>query len=213
MGGGEPVYLDHAAATPVDPRVLDEFLAVERRCPGNPSSLHGAGRAARRALEAARDEAAMALGVPSDAVSFVSGGTEANVTAVRGAGDLARPVLMAPAVEHPSVGAAAERWRGVVAWSVDASGRAVVVDPGTPVGLVCLAHAQSEIGTLQPIAAAAAVARELGAPLHVDAAQSLGRVPLTAVGFVADAGAASTNVSSKMMSKVYIRLFIVTLLS
>ncbi len=190
---GAPIYLDHAAATPVDPRVLDVFVDVERRCAGNPASLHAAGRAARQALESARGEAAHALGVPANGVWFVSGGTEANVTIVRGSGVVDRPVLLAPAIEHPSVAAAAERWRGVVGWAVTPDGRAAVVDPEAPIGLVCLAHAQSEIGTVQPVEAAAAVARRAGVPLHVDASQTLGRLPLTPVLAAADTVALSAH--------------------
>ena len=104
--GRSPIYLDHAAATPVDPRVLARFLEVEQAAPGNPTSVHGAGRLARRYVEDARAEVAQALGVEADAIRFLSGGTEANNTVVRGAGLLDRPVLLS-AVEHASVQVAA----------------------------------------------------------------------------------------------------------
>jgi len=96
------LYLDHNASTPVDPRVLDRFVEVERECPANPGSLHRAGRRARAALEEARQDVADVLSVGADSVAFVSGGTEANNLAVRGMGAPERPVLLAP-VEHPSV--------------------------------------------------------------------------------------------------------------
>lgn len=173
------IDLDHDAGTPVDPRVLDRFLAVERACPGNPSSVHSAGRRARAALEEARAELADALGVAADAVVFLAGGTEANHLAVRGLGDPRLP-LLASLVEHKSVLAAAAE-RGIVRFEVDRCGRAVVQAPGRPVGAIALAHAQGELGTLQPIADAVRLSRELGVPLHVDAAQTLGRVALRPV--------------------------------
>jgi cysteine desulfurase len=80
-----------------------------------------------------------------------------------------------------------------VAWRVDEHGAARVADPGCAVGLVCLVHAQSELGTLQPVADAAALSKRLGVPMFVDAAQSLGRVPLAAIVAVADALALSPH--------------------
>ena len=170
------IDLDHDATTPVDPRVLDRFLGVEAACPGNPSSAHAAGRRARLVLEDARTEVATALGIDSDAVVFVSGGTEANHCAIRGLGDATLPLLTSIG-EHKSVHAAAES-RGLVLWKIDREARAVVERPLEGVGLVALGHAQGEVGALQPIRAAAELARELGVPFHVDAAQTLGRVPL-----------------------------------
>jgi cysteine desulfurase len=172
-------YLDHNACTPVDPRVLDRFLAVERRCPANPDSLHAAGRRARAELDDARERAAAALRVAPREICFVSGGTEANNLAVLGAGDPSLPVLLAPC-EHASVREPAAR-RGSLAWKLRPDGSAVVAAPAVPIGLVTLVHGQSEIGTLQPIGAAAACARSCGVPFHVDAAQTLGRVPLDEV--------------------------------
>lgn len=169
-------HLDHNAGTVVDPRVLARFVEVERECPGNPASGHAAGRRAAAVVEAARAQVAAALGFEADDVIFCSGGTEANNCAVLGLGDRDLPVLLAP-VEHPSVARPA-RVRGAVAWSVDADGHAIVAAPARQVGLVCLVHAQSEVGTLQPVVAAADLACNLQVPLHVDAAQTLGRVPL-----------------------------------
>lgn len=185
------IYLDHNACTPVDARVLERFTEVERDCPANPGSLHRAGRAAAAALERARDAVARALAAEPDQVVFVSGGTEANNIAVRCQGDPTLPVLLAP-LEHPSVLGPAED-RGAIWWSVDEGGRAVVLRSTTEVGLVCMVHAQNEIGTLQPIAAAAAVAQSHAAPLHVDVSQSLGRVPITDVLESADTIAVSPH--------------------
>lgn len=169
-------HLDHNATTPADPRVLERFLEVERECPGNPSSLHQAGRRARACVEAARLQVAKALEVAAAEVVFVSGGTEANNLAVLGSGDASLPVLLAEC-EHPSVLEPA-RLRGCVPWRMDGAGAVQVVPPAQPVGLLCLVHGQNEVGTLQPVAAAGALARKLAVPLHVDAAQTLGRVPL-----------------------------------
>lgn len=177
-------YLDHNSGTPVDERVLERFLEVERACPGNPGSAHAAGRRARAALEQARHDIAAALGVGDDAVTFVSGGTEANNTAVLGLGDPSLPVLLGP-IEHPSVLRAAED-RGAVWWEVDAGGRVRVAAPRAPIGLVCLTHGQNEVGALQPIAEAAAVAAACRVPLHVDVSQTLGRLPMDPVVAVAD---------------------------
>jgi len=177
-------YLDHNACTPVDPRVLERFLETERRHAANPASLHASGRAARVVIERSRDRVAAILNASPEQVIFVSGGTEANNQAVAGLGDLTQPVLLAP-LEHPSVMGQAEN-RGAVWWSVDNSGRAVVVDPERAIGLVCLVHAQNEVGTIQPIADAARVAQQHGAPLHVDISQSLGRIAVDEPIAVAD---------------------------
>lgn len=181
MTRAQHIHLDHNAGTVVDPRVLARFSAIEQQCPGNPASVHAAGRRAAAVVEAARAQVAAALravGVPveADEVVFCSGGTEANNCAVRGLGDPGLPVLLAP-VEHPSVLVPAQR-RGVVTWLVDGAGHAIVARPTTRIGLVCLVHAQSEVGTVQPVVAAADLAVNLQVPLHVDAAQSLGRLPL-----------------------------------
>ncbi len=169
-------FLDHNAGGPVDPRVLAHFVEVERACPGNPSSAHRVGRRARSVVEDSRARVAAALKVDVDDVLFCSGGTEANNLAVRGLGDPQLPVLMAP-TEHPSTVEPA-RTRGIAWWSVDATGRAQPTAVEQKVGLVCLVHAQSEVGAIQPVVEARRVADDMKAPLHVDAAQSLGRIPL-----------------------------------
>lgn len=185
------LYFDHNACTPVDDRVLARFSEVEVLCPGNPGSLHASGRRARAMIEQAREEVANALGVKPPEVLFVSGGTEANNMIVSGAGDLDLPVLLAP-VEHPSVLEAATQ-RGRVLWEVDPCGAAIVKRPGETVGLICLVHGQNEVGTLQPVTAAASLAEELGVPFHVDASQTLGRCRLADVTAVATSMTLSTH--------------------
>ncbi len=184
-------YLDHNATTPVDPRVLARFLEVEERFPGNPGSLHQAGQKARAMVEESREEVARALGVRPGQIVFTSGGTEANNLAVRGLGDPGLPVWLTP-TEHPSVRQAAEV-RGVVLGTVDAQGTAQLIAPPVPVGLLALVHGQNELGTLQPIGEAADLARKLGRPLHVDAAQTLGRVDLAEACSRADSVALSVH--------------------
>lgn len=186
-----PFDLDHNATTPVDPRVLERFLEVESACPHNAGSPHAGGRRARAVLEDARASAASAAGVEPDDVVFVSCCSEANNIAVAGLGAPELPVLLAP-VEHKSVAEPAGR-RGTLAWAVDARGTAVVTQPSEPIGLVCLTHAQGEIGTIQPIAQAAECARQAGVALHVDAAQTVGRVPIDEVLRVADSISVSSH--------------------
>lgn len=176
MTAAEPLFCDHNAGTPALPEVLAEFLRVERDAPGNPASSHASGRRARGVLEQARERIASALGVAANDVVFTSGGTEAANLAVSGLGDPDLPVLLAP-IEHAAVLAPAER-RGVRYWEVDPTGAAQVTAPNEAVGLLCLVHAQSELGTLQPVAACARLAASLGLPCFVDAAQSLGRESL-----------------------------------
>lgn len=174
-GGRRGFHCDHNAGAPVDPDVLAEFVAIERDTPGNPASAHAPGRRARAVLEAARERIANTFGLGAVDVVFTSGGTEAANLAVLGLGDAALPVALSPA-EHPAVFEPAQA-RGVRLWGVDAHGITVLTPPGA-VGLVCCVHAQSELGSLQPVAQAAELASALSVPLFVDAAQTLGRVPL-----------------------------------
>ncbi|MHC5063786.1 MAG: cysteine desulfurase family protein [Planctomycetota bacterium] len=180
----ETFYFDHNASTAVDERVLDRFLSVEREFPANPSSLHRAGRQANEVVREASDEIAELFGLSGESVLFVSGGTEANNMAVQNAGIRELPVLLGP-VEHPSVYDAAAG-RGRVIWSVDESGMVLVEAPEERVGLLCLVQGQNEVGSLQPIESASSLAEELSLPLHVDAAQVLGRMPLDRTVAVAD---------------------------
>lgn len=172
----EAWFFDHDAGGPPDPDVLACFVEVQRSTWANPASVHAPGRRARAVLEDARTRIATALGLAPNDVVFTSGGTEAANLAVTGLGPADLPVALSPA-EHPAVFEAALR-RGVHLWQVDADGAARIEPPPVRVGLLALVHAQSEVGTLQPIASAGALAHELQVPLLVDAAQSLGRVPL-----------------------------------
>ncbi len=169
-----PWFCDFNAGAPVLPEVLAEFVATEQRCPANPASTHAAGRRARGVLEQARERIASLFELPAGDVVFTSGGTEAANMAVRGLGDPKLPVLISD-VEHPAIRESAEQ-RGACKWDIDAHGAAIVTAPTQTIGLVCLVHAQSELGTLQDIGAAIEVARNCDVPVVIDAAQTLGRV-------------------------------------
>lgn len=169
-------FCDHNAGGPVAAEVLELFLATERSCPGNPASVHALGRQARSVLETARQRIGDAYGIAAPDVVFTSGGTEAANLAVLGLGCATLPVAAA-AVEHPAVFESAQL-RGMIPWDVGADGVAHIIEPPQEVGLLCLVHAQSELGALQPVATAATLAASLEVPLFVDAAQTLGRVPL-----------------------------------
>ncbi|HEX6327326.1 MAG TPA: cysteine desulfurase family protein [Jiangellaceae bacterium] len=187
------VYLDHAATTPVLPEVID-VVATRMRALGNPSSLHGSGREARKAVEEARESVAATLGAAPGDVVFTSGGTEADNLAVKGlywarrAADPRRTRVLVSAVEHHAVSDTAE-WleksegAQVERLPVDADGRLVIEelraalarDPES-VALVSVMWANNEVGTLQPIGVVVAAASRYGVPVHSDAVQAVGSV-------------------------------------
>jgi cysteine desulfurase len=176
-------YLDANASEPMRPEARAAMEAAFE-VTGNPSSVHAAGRAARRLLEDARDKIAAAFGVRDQDVVFTSGGTEADALAVHALGKGRR--IMIGATEHDAVRAAAPE---ATLLPVDRNGVADLdalrdwLVSGPP-GLVCLMLANNETGTIQPIAQAAALCRTHGALLHVDAVQAAGRmkVDLAALG-------------------------------
>lgn len=153
-------------------------MAAAFEIAGNPSSVHAAGRAARRVLEDARERIAACFGARDQDLVFTSGGTEANALAVHALGAGRR--LMIGATEHDAVRAAAH---GAAILPVDGQGVADLdalrtwLFLGSP-ALVCLMLANNETGTIQPIAEAAALCRANGALLHVDAVQAAGRLPV-----------------------------------
>ena len=162
---------------------------------GNPASVHGAGRAARRLLEAAREQVAGCFGASPAGVVFTSGGTEANALAIHGLGGGRR--LIVGATEHDAVRAAAAGAPGGAAAilpvdrhgvaDLDALARLLAEGPA----LVCLMLANNETGVLHPVAAAAALCRAHGALLHVDAVQAAGRVAIDLAALGADSMAIS----------------------
>jgi cysteine desulfurase len=186
------VYLDWNASAPLRPAAREAARAALELC-GNPSSVHGEGRAARRLVEDARSEVGALVGADPRNVIFTSGGTEANVLALSPAtqaGGDKRPVerLLVSAIEHPSV-LAGGRFAPlfVERIPVDANGGLDLV--ALEQRLEALAHenvrvmvsllaANNETGVVQPVAAAAEIVHRHGALLHVDAVQAAGRMPL-----------------------------------
>ena len=188
MTAETPIYLDHNATTPILPEVVDAMLPYLREHFGNPSSGHVYGRRAHDAVERARGQVATLLGCDDGEVIFTSGGTEANNLAIRGVAEARndRRHVVTTAIEHPAT-------EQLCAWlerhgmrltriGVDVDGRARVEEAraaiDTATALVTVMHSNNETGVLQPIADIAGLVRAVGAILHTDAAQSVGKVPL-----------------------------------
>jgi len=174
---GMEVYLDANATEPLRPQARAAAIAAMDLA-GNPSSVHRAGRAARRVLEQARERVGARFGAAPADVVFTAGGTEANALAVRGL-SRGRRVLVG-ATEHPAVLAAAPGAevlpvRGDGTLDLAALARALEGPPA----LVCVMAANNETGVLHPVAEAAALCRAAGAMLHVDAVQAAGRVAVS----------------------------------
>jgi cysteine desulfurase len=184
-----PVYLDNAATTPVDPRVLETMLPHLGSRRGNPSSLHAFGAAAREAVEEARDPVSALVGASPKEIYFTAGGTEADNLAVLG---LARATssrkrhVVVSCVEHAAVRESMRRLQAEgfeVTWiGVDAHG---LVDPAEvanalrpETALAALVWANNEVGTVEPIEELAEICAERGVPLHTDAVQAAGRLAL-----------------------------------
>lgn len=182
-----PAYLDHNATTPVEPRVLEAMLPWFSRRHGNPSSRHEYGRAARAAVDEARQQVAMALGAHATEVIFTSGGSEANNLFLRGSAATMRPGVVAiSAVEHPSVREPARAlqrsgWR-LSELPVDAMGRIAKADFSAAIAerpaMVSVMLANNETGVIQDIGAFAEAARPSRAWFHSDAVQALGKIPV-----------------------------------
>jgi cysteine desulfurase len=182
------IYFDHNATTPIAPEVLDAMRPYLERDFGNPSSAHGYGAAAHEAVLRARIDVATLLGCEPESVVFTASGSEADNLAIKGVA-LARrgegDHIITSAIEHPAVLVACrylQRRLGYRLTVVPVDGCGVVdpddarraIEPGTV--LVSVMHANNEVGTLQPIAELARVARERGIVFHTDAAQSAGKV-------------------------------------
>jgi cysteine desulfurase len=199
------VYLDHNASTPVHPEVLAEMLPYFAESFGNPSSVHGFGREARAGLDMARERVARFLKVAPEEIVFTSGGTESDNFGVKGlAWARGRGHLITSKVEHHAVLRACQSLEGqgfaVTYLGVDAYG---MVDPDEvkrairpdTIG-ISIMHANSEVGTIQPVAAIGAIAREHEVPFHVDAVQTLGKLDL-------DVAAAHIDLLSFSGHKIY----------
>lgn len=181
-----PVYLDYNATAPLDARVLEAMLPYLGGQYGNPSSRHEYGRAARRAVDEARQQVAAAVGAHPTEVVFVSAGSEANNLFIKGAAARWRAAgaLAVSAIEHPSVRHAAgqlarQGWQ-VRELAVDAAGRVLAADFAAALAvkprLVSVMLANNESGVIQDVPALAAAASAMGAWFHTDAVQALGRL-------------------------------------
>ena len=187
-----PIYLDHAATTPVRPEVVEAMLPFLGGTFGNPSSAHRFGRAARAGLEQARREVAEAVGAEPGQVIFTSGGTEADNLAVIGAAVAARDKgrrmsAVVASTEHKAVLAAAHKVvqlggeevilsvdsRGLV--DLDALDRALVERPG----VVSVMWVNNELGVIQPVEAIAERCHAAQVPFHTDAVQAFGKIPVS----------------------------------
>ena len=190
----DPVYLDHAATTPMLPEVLAAMTEQLTRV-GNASSLHASGRAARRAAEQSRERLAEALGARPSEVLFTAGGTESDNLAVKGlfwarrqADSRRRRIVVSPAEHHAvldSVEWLAKHDGAEITWlPLEPTGRvrpdalAEALGDGTDVAVASVMWANNEIGAVSDIAALAGVAHEVGVPFHTDAVQAVGQVPV-----------------------------------
>jgi len=202
-----PVYLDHAATTPMRPEAI-AAMTEELGQLGNPSSLHNAGRRARRVVEESREQLAEVFGARPSEVVFTSGGTEADNLAVKGLywarRDGARPQgmrhrVLTTSVEHHAV-LDSVRWleeaQGAEAvWLVvGADGmvrpevlRAAITQAPEQVAMVSVMWANNEVGAVQPVSELAAVAHEYGVPFHTDAVQAAAQLPVDFAASGADA--------------------------
>ena len=200
----DTVYLDHAASTPMYARAVAAMTEQMTRI-GNPSSLHASGRAARRVVEESREKIAQALNARPGEVVFTSGGTESDNLALKGlfwarqSADPRRTRILSTAIEHHAVldplhWLAEEEGAEVELLPVDELGRlkvdalreAVERDPGS-VALVSVMWANNEVGTLQPIAEVVQIAHAHDIPVHTDAVQAVGQVPVDFAGSGVDA--------------------------
>ncbi|MDN5737234.1 MAG: cysteine desulfurase [Brevibacterium aurantiacum] len=207
-----PIYLDHAATSPMPAEVLDVYTAeLSRRA--NPSALHAVGQAARMRIETAREDIARGVGAAtSSEVIFTSGGTEADNFALKGLylarnnstfDAPVRPRVLTTTIEHHAILDSVE-WLGsqgaeIIYLDVDDEGyldldAALIELRRNPerTALISIMAANNEIGTLQPIAEIGAAAKELGIPFHIDAVQALGQIPLN----FAELGATAMSITA-----------------
>jgi cysteine desulfurase len=201
MNPPAPIYLDYNATTPVDPAVLEAMLPWLRAGCGNPSSQHAYGRAARDAVSQARAQVALLIGAADSEIVFCGGGTEATNHALKGPAfseleraDSRGAQILYSAVEHPATIATALSLRrfGYLAREVAVDRRGILDLEAlrsalhSPTLVVSVMHANNETGVIQPLSAISRAAREAGALMHVDAAQSAGKIPVSVGSLGAD---------------------------
>ena len=191
-------YLDYNATTPPAEAVVEAMTRAMRDLAGNASSVHSFGQQAKSAIDLARGSVAELLGGEPSEVVLTAGGTESDNLAIRGAAEAleatGRREIVVSGIEHEAVlqtcRALARRGWTITVLPMDSSGvvapdavRAAVSDR---TALVSVMHANNEVGTVQPVAAIAALAHERGALVHTDAVQSAGKIPLSARGLGVD---------------------------
>ncbi|MDG2208106.1 MAG: cysteine desulfurase family protein [Pirellulales bacterium] len=198
MSSESPLYLDYNATTPIDPAVREAMLPFLAEHYGNPSSLHVIGQKAAEAVATARDQVAKLLGCQSREIIFTSGGTESSNLAITGSiqacEDPTSAHIITSAIEHPAT-------TGPI-YSLERGGCEVTVIGCNPQGevdpqdiqaairpntrLVSLMHANNEVGTIQPVQQVAQICRQAGVLFHVDAAQAVGKLPVSVDSIGAD---------------------------
>jgi cysteine desulfurase len=210
------VYLDHNASTPVHPEVVAEMLPYFGERFGNPSSIHAFGRETREGLDTARERVARLLGVRPEEIVFTSGGTESDNLAMKGlAWARGKGHLIISQIEHHAVlrtGRALEGFGFEVTYlPVDGYG---MIDPDdvrrairADTIAVSIMHANSEVGTIQPVAEIGAIARRHGIRFHVDAVQTFGKIPIDVDGWGIDVLSCSAHkiYGPKGVAALYIR--------
>ena len=185
---GELIYLDYNATTPVDPRVFERMTVFLKKTWGNPSSSHPIGWDAWEAIDVARAQVASLIGCDKSEILFTSGGTEANNLAILGvaqnhkkAGRIITTTIEHPATEEPCAHLERTGWT-VTRVPVDSLCRISIDEMREEISkgahLVTIMHANNETGSLQPVSEISTSARDRGIPVHTDAAQSLGKVPV-----------------------------------
>lgn len=188
MAASNPIYLDYNATTPLLPEVVDAVQPYLREHFGNPSSDHAYGRRAREAVECARHQVAALIGCEDDEIIFTGGVTEANNLAILGVADIsrARHKIVTTVIEHPAIAEPCLRTQRLglqlLRAGVDSGGLIDLRDIhnmiDNHVALVTVMHANNETGVLQPVSEISSLAHEVGALMHTDAAQSVGKVPV-----------------------------------
>lgn len=203
-----PVYLDHAATTPMLPAARSALIGALDLV-GNPSSIHAHGQAAKRMLEEAREQIAASLGCDPIEIVLTSGGTEAVNLGVKGlfwarnAAPATRPRILVPRGEHhatiDTVEWLAAHDGAIVEWlPIDALGRIEIdavrkaLAAHDDIALLTMLWANNEVGTIQPVAEIVALAADHGVPVHVDAVAAYGHLPVS----LRDSGAAAISVSA-----------------
>ncbi len=185
----DPIYFDYNATTPIDPRVGEVMIPFIRKHYGNPSSSHALGTATRQAVDRARKQVAQLLGCEIEEVIFTSGGSESNNYAIKGISWARRDRgnhIVTSAIEHPAVIEVCRylETQGfeITYLPVDENGLVSVADLEAALTsrtiLVSIMLANNEVGSVQPIAEMAAIARARGIAFHTDCAQAVGKIPV-----------------------------------